>query len=202
MWRKLKTTRVSTALSCSAGNYETSPTLSTGSHQDECSPQHCPRCLSTVSYADSGGGNRARVTGRRRGVSRLLLTDSFVGMFATSGGLQKQIDAAMEFIWKWKLSANVKRWMHMACGGNGVKEVYHNGNAERRSYQEWISKHILALSIRNTIIKIHEWRKRQKKKNPGRKVTSDTRKSASSDTYQNKNWEVLPIPSLQYAREL
>lgn len=109
MWRKLKTTRVSTALSCSAGNYETSPTLSTGSHQDECSPQHCPRCLSTVSYADSGGGNRARVTGRRRGVSRLLLTDSFVGMFATSGGLQKQIDAAMEFIWKWKLSANVKR---------------------------------------------------------------------------------------------
>ena len=48
-------------------------------------------------------------------VSGLLFADDFVGMADTPEGLQKQIDAALKFTRKWRLSANVKKCAVMIC---------------------------------------------------------------------------------------
>ena len=44
-------------------------------------------------------------------VSGLTFADDFVGISATAEGLQEQIEKALEYTWKWRVTANVYNLM-------------------------------------------------------------------------------------------
>ena len=48
-------------------------------------------------------------------MSGLMLADYFVGISETPEGLQKQIEEALEYTRKWKVTANVKKCAVSSC---------------------------------------------------------------------------------------
>ena len=52
-------------------------------------------------------------------VSRLMFADDFVGISETPEGLQKQIEKALEYARKWRVTANVKKCAVVVCNEDG-----------------------------------------------------------------------------------
>ena len=52
-------------------------------------------------------------------VSGLVFADDFVGISETPEGLQKQIEKALEYARKWRVTANVKKCAVVVCNEDG-----------------------------------------------------------------------------------
>ena len=63
------------------------------------------------------------VTVREGTVSGLMLADDFVGTSETPEGLQKQIEQALEYTRKWRVTANVKKCAVVVCDEYNVNPV-------------------------------------------------------------------------------
>ena len=56
-------------------------------------------------------------------VSGLMFADDFVGTSETPEGLQKQIEKALEYTRKWRVTANVKKCAVVVCNADDVNPV-------------------------------------------------------------------------------
>ena len=56
-------------------------------------------------------------------VSELMFADGFVGISETPEGLQKQIEKALEYTRKWRVTANVKKCAVVVCNEDKVNPV-------------------------------------------------------------------------------
>ena len=56
-------------------------------------------------------------------VSGLMFADDFVGISGTAEGLQEQIEKALEYTRKWRVTANVNKCAVLVCNEDGKKPV-------------------------------------------------------------------------------
>ena len=68
-------------------------------------------------------GARQGVTVGEDTVSGLMFADDFVGISETPEGLQKQIEEALEYTRKWRVTANVKKCAVVVCIEDKVNPV-------------------------------------------------------------------------------
>ena len=68
-------------------------------------------------------------------VSGLMLAGDFVGISETPQGLQEQIEEALEYTRKWRVTANVKKCAVVVCNEDKVNRVIFNGSGEKMNYR-------------------------------------------------------------------
>ena len=56
-------------------------------------------------------------------VSDLIFADNFVGISGTAEGLQKQIEKALEYTRKWRVTANIDKCAVLVCHEDKKKPV-------------------------------------------------------------------------------
>ena len=52
-----------------------------------------------------------------------MFADYFVGVSETSEGLLEQVGKALEHSWKWRMTANVKKYAVLVCNEDKVNPV-------------------------------------------------------------------------------
>ena len=72
-------------------------------------------------------------------LSGLMFADYFVGISDTPEGLQKQLEGALEYTRKWRVTANAKECADGACKEDQVNPVISVGSGERMNCRSWIS---------------------------------------------------------------
>ena len=65
-------------------------------------------------------------------VSGLMFADDFVGISGTAEGLQKQIEKALEYTRKWRVTANVNKCAVLVCNEDKIKPVEFKWKWEER----------------------------------------------------------------------
>ena len=68
-------------------------------------------------------------------VSGLMFADDFVGISGTAEGLQEQIEKALEYTRKWRVTANVNKCAVLVCNEDKEKPVESNGSGRERNYR-------------------------------------------------------------------